>query len=163
MAATYEPIVTTTLTSAAADIYFGSLPTTYTDLRIVLVTQNATSGANLTMRLSGDTGSNYSTTTIFGNGSGAVSERGSNGTSLRLGASTTSIWSSYEINIFNYNSSQYKSVLSTANQDWNGSGSVRKHVGVHRATYAEDSIRLIWDSGNHAIGTTATLYGIKAA
>jgi hypothetical protein len=37
MPATYEPIATTTLGTAAAFITFSSIPATYTDLRLVIV------------------------------------------------------------------------------------------------------------------------------
>ena len=40
MPATYEPIATTTLGSAATNITFSSIPATYTDLRLVLVARS---------------------------------------------------------------------------------------------------------------------------
>jgi hypothetical protein len=44
MAITYEPIATTTLGSAAADVTFTSISGTYTDLVLVAVTQIGSSG-----------------------------------------------------------------------------------------------------------------------
>ena len=164
MPATYEKIATTTLGSANATITLSSIPSTYTDLRLVLVSQN-TVGGNLTMRFNGDTATNYSSTTIFGNGTSAVSERGTSETSLRIGnpAATSTLWYSFEIDIFGYAGSTFKTQLNTANQDLNGSGSVRKNVGLWRSTAAITSLSLIYDAGTHSIGTTATLYGILKA
>lgn len=164
MPATYEKIATTTLSSAASSVDFNSIGSGYTDLRLVLVTQN-TSGGNLTMRFNSDTSSSYSVTTLFGTGSSALSERTTSATSLRVGAAAASstTWHLFEIDIFSYAGSTNKTELTTANLDNNGSGSVRKTVGLWRNTSAITSISLTYDSGNHSIGTTATLYGILKA
>lgn len=163
MPTTYEPIATQTLGSAAATITFSSIPATYTDLRLVLVTQNTTS-ANLTMQFNSDSGTNYSTATLFGAGASASSERSTNATSLRAGSSAGNTnFRLIEIDVFNYTGSTFKTELTTASLDDNGSGSIRKIVGLWRSTSVINRIDLAYSSGNHAIGTTATLYGIKNA
>jgi hypothetical protein len=164
MATTYEKIQSTTLGAASANIDFTSIGSGYTDLKIVLVTQN-TAGGNLTMRFNSDTGSNYSTTTLFGSGASAVSERGTNETSLRVmnNLSSSTNWRLAEIDIFSYAGSTNKTELTSISSDNNGSGSVRRTVGLWRNTSAITSISLFYSSGNHSIGTTATLYGILKA
>jgi hypothetical protein len=154
-------IATQTLGSAASSIDFTSIGSTYTDLRLVLVTQN-TSGGNLTMRFNGDTGSNYSVTTLFGTGSSALAERTTSATSLRVmnSLSSSTNWRLAEIDIFSYAGSTFKTELTSISSDDNGSGSVRRTVGLWRSTSAITSISLFYDSGNHSVGTTATLYGI---
>ena len=59
MPATYEPIASTTLGSAAATISFSSIPGTFTDLVVVLFT-GTTHGDNEVMQLTfkSDTASN---------------------------------------------------------------------------------------------------------
>ena len=76
MTATYDPIATTTLGSAASTITFSSIPNTFTDLRLVLfgVTLNATGTYNQ-IRFNNDTGTNYSWTQLLGNGSAAQAQR----------------------------------------------------------------------------------------
>jgi len=76
---TYTPIATTTLGSSATSYTFTSIPSTYTDLVIVAQIKGDTT-TYLNLRFNGDTGSNYSRTTLSGNGSTASSERRSNQT-----------------------------------------------------------------------------------
>jgi len=75
MPATYEPIATTTLGSAAATITFSTIAATYTDLRLTLVFTTSVGGANVFFRFNGDTGTNYSYTSLEGSGSAASSSR----------------------------------------------------------------------------------------
>jgi hypothetical protein len=164
MPATYEKIATTTLGSANATITLSSIPATYTDLKLVLVSQN-TVGGNLTMQFNSDSATNYSGTTLFGSGASASSERFGSATSLRVGNPTTGStnWYLFEIDIFSYAGSTNKTEFTTANLDMNGSGSIRKTVGLWRSTAAITALSLTYDSGTHSIGTIATLYGILKA
>jgi hypothetical protein len=75
MAITYEPIATTTLGSAAADVTFTSISGTYTDLVLVAVTQIGSSGDYLGVQFNSDTGTNYSRTRLSGNGTSASSDK----------------------------------------------------------------------------------------
>jgi hypothetical protein len=165
MATTYEKIATTTLSSAAASIDFTSIPNTYTDLRVVLVGTAATASYPW-MRFNGDTASNYSDTYMYGNGSGVVAARNTNITAWYMGAWTLSTVypSLFTMDIFSYAGSTYKTGLSTGSTEYGGSGFTDVIASLWRSTSAITSIKLFLDAGyNLNAGSTATLYGIKAA
>ena len=102
MPATYEPIATTTLGSAVNSFTFSSIPNTYTDLVLVVVVPTAASSGTFGLRFNSDTASNYSHTTLSGNGSSAVSYAGDTQTSFIAGDmfSTSGVVSFMKYNIF---------------------------------------------------------------
>ena len=156
MPSTYEPIATTTLGTAVVSYTFSSIPSTYTDLIMVY---NGTAGNNISLQFNGDTGSNYSYTRITGNGSSATSDRGNNTTSMYGSYSAglqVSIWQ-----IMNYvNATTYKTGI---NRGGGASDQVQAYVGLWRNTAAITSLTVIAPGSTMAIGSTLTLYGIKAA
>ena len=158
MPSTYEPIATTTLGSAASTITFSSIVGTYTDLRLVF--NLITPGYDSTLTVNGDSGTNYSYTLIRGNGTSAVSGRGTStaGVILDYNASSPAL---FTVDFFSYAGSTNKTFLTTSSEDANGSGTVDRKVGLWRNTAAITSVTL--SSTNMSIGTTATLYGIKNA
>ena len=166
MAKTYEPIATTTLGSAASSITFSSIAATFTDLRLSFTCKAAGPGNDIALQYNGDTGNNYSFTQL--SGSGSVPSVGSNGNFgnwriSHIGVYTdTSIPITMQVDIFSYAGSTYKTGLSAASGDKNGSGYVARNVGLWRNTAAITSLTLSCPV-NFSIGTTATLYGIKAA
>jgi len=165
MPATYEPIATTTLGSAASSITFSSIAGTYTDLRVVLV---GTAGDIVTprIRFNSDSGTNYSNTRILGTGSSAASYRSTSVTQLDFasaGGMSTTIPHLYTMDVFSYAGSTYKTALLTGQEDDNGSGYVVRQVGLWSSTSAINTILLYPSSNNFSTGTTATLYGIKNA
>lgn len=163
---TYEPIQTTTLTSAQSNITFSSIPSTYTDLRVVVV-NTSSSANNQGFRFNSDTGTNYSSTYLYGNGSTAASGRYTSATYIHfasdivVGPTTYPAFST--LDIFSYAGSTFKSCLLTTSLDLNGSGEVVRRVGLWRSTSAINEVVLMRTSGDYSIGTTATLYGIKSA
>lgn len=161
-AQTYEPIATTTLSSLASTVTFNSF-SGYTDLRLIINATNA-GGANYNcfIKFNSDSGSNYSGTWINGSGTAASSGRDSNATYARLGYTNTSTLSVLIVDIMNYsNSSTYKTYLCRANDP---AYLVWEIVGLWRNTAAITSITLYNEgSANFNIGSTFTLYGIKAA
>lgn len=168
VAATYEPIATTTLGSAASSITFSSIASTWTDLRLVLVGTNVSSGYMWILRLNSDSSSNYSNTRLYGTGASAGSGRSTSVTSAWIGDSnlnnSTTIPNLSTIDIFSYAGSTYKTLLSTSSTDLNGSGNVIGFVNLWRSTSAITTITLLNDgASNFAAGTTATLYGLKSA
>jgi hypothetical protein len=163
MPSTYEPIATQTLSSSASSITFTSIPTTYTDLRIVFVGTLFASGAELRMRYNA-IDFNYSVTRLRGNGSTASSSRDTSLDSIPLNiAGLTSTPFMVEVDVFSYRSSLNKTNLARSSEDNNGSGWVSRSVGLWRVTDAITSITLLPNSGTISSGSTATLYGIKNA
>jgi hypothetical protein len=166
MPATYEPIATTTLGSAAASISISSIPATYTDLILIATGVTTDNGVAIFLRFNSDTSSVYSQTRLGGDGSSATS--GSNTGLSFLSAtgfagSSSTIPSTRTINIFSYAGSTNKTILGFVSEDRNGSGAVTNAVGLWRNTAAITSVSLTPSSGNLATGYTATLYGIKNA
>ena len=162
MPATYEPIATTTLGSAAATISFTSISSAYTDLRLV-INASLTANAGVWARFNNDSGSNYSDTTLEGNGTSATSARNSNNTEIPVTYVYANQWSFGALNVFSYAGSTNKTSLTERASDNNGSGEVLRAVSLWRNTAAINRIDLILYSGQFKIGTTATLYGIKNA
>lgn len=166
MALTYEPIATTTLTSAQATVTFSSIPSTYTDLVLITFVKDNTGGVDgLRMRLNGDTGSNYSDTYLLGNGTAAQSNRNTNVTSMYNGLTADSAGSEFAINIHNFmnysNTTTNKTAISRMNIASYGSW---VEVALWRSTAAINSITITNGGGvNFAVNSSFTLYGIKAA
>jgi hypothetical protein len=158
---TYTPIATTTLGSSAASYTFSSIPSTYTDLVLVIMAKNLTGDSDLALRFNGDTSSLYSSTYMYGTGSSAASTRGSNLTKVRAGRIDNVNAYPNIVNLQNYsNTTTNKTVVSRAQ---NGSF-VLAYVGLWRSTAAIDSITILDDAGyTLASGSTFTLYGIAAA
>jgi hypothetical protein len=160
-------IATTTLNSNSGTIVFSSIPSTYTDLRLV-ITGTMTAGGYLpSFIFNSDTGTNYSYTEMYGTGSAASSTRASSTNYIWLG--TGGSWSATipafcTIDIFSYTGSTNKTCLYTYSEDRNGSGFVGNGVGLWRSISAITTLTLRgWTNGTTAqflTGTTATLYGI---
>lgn len=164
MATTYAPIATTTLATNASSIVFSSIPATYTDLRIVLVCKTD-SNQLIYMRFnSSSTG--YSETEMGGYGSSTISYVETN-MSMNMLHGVTSVTSSnpsfFTIDVMSYAGSTYKTSLVTASQDYNGTGSLEREVCLWRNTSAITSVTLAPTNNMFVAGTTATIFGIKAA
>jgi hypothetical protein len=166
MATTYEPIATTTLGSAAANITFSSIPATYTDLKIILVGIYTDAGEQLQMQFNGITTTTYSRTYLSGDGATADSGRNSTASSIYVspgaGTSGANNRSFTNIDIFSYAGSTNKTCLISDSQDNNGSGWQANFVGLWRNTAAITSVKL-YPGNTFAAGTTATIYGILKA
>jgi len=165
MPATYEPIATTTLSSAASSVTFSSIPATYTDLVLVVTGLFTSSGGNSRIRFNGDTGTNYSNTRLQGDGTSASSNRSTSQAFLRLDydGNSSTVPNMTRTNIFSYAGSTNKTCLIESSEDKNGSGSTVRTVGLWRDTSAITSIEVLMSSSTFATGTIATLYGIKNA
>jgi len=166
MPATYEPIMTTTLTTSTVSFSLSSIPSTYTDLRLVMSHLAAGSYGWASYRFNGDTGSNYSDTYIRGVGTAAQSSRNTSVTKIEVGGyqdATTTIPALTIMDIFSYAGSTNKTVLINYSSDSNGAGTVYRQVSLWRNTAAINSITITRENWNFTSGTTATLYGIKNA
>lgn len=160
MASTYEPIATTTLSSTATSVTFSSISGSYTDLVLVVATKPS-SADQMRCQLNSDTGSNYSSTYLYGNGSSAASGRASSMTSSYMGYTNTD-WTTYIYNFNNYsNTTTYKTFFGRASDSTLEVGS---YVNLWRSTSAISTIYLFLNgTKTFASGSIFTLYGIKAA
>lgn len=166
MPKTYEPITSQTLASNQTTVTLSSIPQTFTDLVLVVSSQGtrATFGGDLTVKINSDTGSNYSITSLTGNGSTASSARASNQSSLSLGGdigpASTSTYTPTIIHFFNYsNTTTYKTILSRHN---NAGQRVALICGLWRSTSAITQLDLTANGYDYVSGSTFTLYGVKA-
>jgi hypothetical protein len=160
MPSTYTPIATQTLGSAAASVTFSSISGAYTDLKIVYATTASSSAVNY-LRFNSDTGSNYSRTFYYGDGTGTASGRETNITGIYTPFTMSTAITTNIIDIMNYsNTTTNKTCLvrSGATNNIVGAG-----VCLWRSTAAITSISIFCDAANFVTGSTFTLYGIKAA
>ena len=160
--ATYIPIATQTLGSAASSITFSSIPSTYTDLRLVF-SGTTVSGGNFLVQYNGDTATNYSFTDLYGAGPSAGVTYGNTQSSITLtqagGMPTTIVMMAFDI--FSYAGSTNKTCLATYSNDENGSGTVELTVGLWRSTAAITSIKIFPSpTYSFASNSIATLWGI---
>jgi len=163
--ATYVPIATQTLGSSASTVTFSSIPSTYTDLVLIMQSATTPSADDIGMRFNNDSGTNYSSTAVSGNGSSAYSDRSSNALSIQLdyrSYDSTTLSRMSVINIQNYaNTSTYKTAIL---RNSNANVGVEATVGLWRSTSAITRVDLYGIGGNSfASGSTFTLYGIAAA
>ena len=164
MPSTYTPIATTTLGSAAASVTFSSISGSYTDLVLIVSHTGTLATAEARLQLNSDTGSNYSWTQLYGNGSSAASYRASNVSNLPLlpnEASSTTAPSTMIVNLQNYsNTTTNKTLIYRSGIT---SLATTANVGLWRNTSAITSIYLFTSASTFATGSTFTLYGVKSA
>lgn len=159
---TYTLINSTTLTTASPTVTFTSIPSTYTDLRIVIAGTFVSGVDDLLVRFNSDSGTNYSRTFLYGAGSGTgTSGRQSNTNGLYI-AGLSTVQSISKWDILDYaNTTTYKTVLVRSDaSDW----ATFATVGMWRSTSAITSISIANGSaGNMTSGSSFKLYGIEAA
>jgi hypothetical protein len=162
---TMTPIATNTLSTATASVTFSSIPQGYTDLVLVTNVKSISGTKDLVVRVNGDTGTNYSWTALMGDGTTVYNEKTTNYTNwyLEYAAYVGSTLNANTITSFmNYsNTTTFKSYLTRGNNASYGTSAV---TGLWRSTSAISSIVVYFDQGgNMDVGSTFTLYGIKAA
>jgi hypothetical protein len=168
MPITYEPIATITLGSATSSVTLSSISSAYTDLRVVYTGTTSNNGNTVWMRFNGDSGTTYSYTTLYGNGTTAAAVTTADRTFAILGdayatGTSTTFPQLATADIFSYSGSTNKTVLTTASASKNGTGGVQRNVNLWRNTSAINAIEFQCSGFNFSIGTTITIYGIKAA
>jgi len=162
---TYTKIASTTLGSASASVTLSSIPSTYTDL-VLVINGGGSANINVSMQFNGDTTSNYSITAIAGDGSTASSTRRTSQTAMRLDENsytgTTLAASNLIVSIMNYaNTTTFKTVISRSNNAGVGTSAI---IGLWRKTpEAINQVIINAIGGNWITGSTFNLYGIAAA
>lgn len=174
MPGTYQIIESQTLGSSQSTVTIGSggtIPQTYTDLRLLLsLDTNGYNGLDTYMRFNGST-SGYSLRYLWKDGAGgtAYSGSGASQTQLLIGwaqgtNSTNNTYASFEIHIPEYTSNSYQKPISVenvheanTNDNW-----VWMMNGLWANTSPITSISIIAGSGGTFLAnSTFYLYGIK--
>ena len=165
---TYVALDKVTVGSAVASVTLNmgsSITQTYTDLIMVINAANTSGNQDVTFRLNGDSGANYSRTYLRGNGSTATSTRATGATSGYLTGTTGTSTTAGEYNsithFMNYsNATTYKTIITRSNLASNGTEAV---VNLWSATpQAITSIVVTSTTGTFTTGSTFSLYGIRA-
>ena len=168
MANTFELIYASTVGSGgAADITFNTIPSTYTDLCLVLSARSTSASVQgyCTAAFNGST-SNFSIRAIYGFGSGTgVFTTPSNFVGEIVGdTATASTFSNLSMYIPNYAGSTNKSYSVDAVAENNATfAQMDLTAGLWSQTAAITSITLTPNAGNFKQYTTAYLYGVKNA
>jgi hypothetical protein len=162
---TYTLISSATVGSGgAANIEFTSIPSTYTDLNILLSSRGTADSLNVNVRFNGSA-SNYSQIRVQGTGSVASSATDTEIILLNVRSTyTANTFSNGSVYIPNYTSSNFKSVsVDTATEN---NATVNRNIlnaGLWSDTSAITSVNLIVASGDFTQYSTAYLYGISNA
>lgn len=155
---TYVPITSRTLSTSANSVTFTGIPQTYTD--IVIVFEGTADASNVkTIKFNGDTGSNYSSTTMTGASSGALSGRYTNSYLDVVNSGTNRQMTT--VSIMNYsNTTTKKTYLSRHSCAANSTEMI---IGLWNSTAAITSIEINTGTANSFnAGCTFSLYGIGA-
>lgn len=165
MPATYDSLATVAL--VGNDTYtFSSISSAYTDLRLILNGVASFSNDYFAIRFNGDTTSSYSNIRMTGNGS-TIQTTTSSGTFMYLGTAKGGELSNpllAKVDIFSYAGSLRKTLLIEYANNIGAAGSSERSAGTWNITSAINSITIFSPAAKiFAAGSTATLYGIKAA
>ena len=167
MAFTYKLIASSTVGSGgAANIEFASIPSTYTDLCVLLSLRTAGGGTGDTVRVQfNNSTSNFTVKDIEGDGSTVASASRTDGYIGYMNAdgSTASIFSNVCLYIPNYTSNNYKSYSVNKVSEQNSTTAYSEIIaGLWSDTAAITSLKFVSaGSFNLMQYSTAYLYGIK--
>ena len=158
--------------SGASSVEFTNIPATYSHLQIRLIARlSGTGGAQSnTIRFNSDTGSNYRSHFLLGNGSSASAFDGGAANRLfnGIGADAdnpSSMFGASIIDILDYtNTNKNKVTRTLGGADVNGSGGQITFIsGLWLNTSAITSISIIPEVGTYVQHSQFALYGIKGA
>jgi hypothetical protein len=173
----YDSIATVNVSSATSSITFSSIPSTYTHLQLRGISRSSSGNNydNLIIGFNSDTGANYASHYLAGNGATADSYAWTSDTAIRSfytsgGGAISGVFAASVIDILDYaNTSKFKTTRQLNGFDNNGTGTsnydkgtVDLSSGLWRSTSAISSINLQINAGvNFTQYSQFALYGIK--
>lgn len=168
MPATFDAIASTRLTSTQSTIEISSIPSGFTDLRVVLGRiYSVGGGSTLVMRFNNDSGNNYAWSRLGAGGSTVTPQGTSSATGIDLvnGAEITGVLpSQLTLDIFGYSSTNYsKQTISQVANVRGTAGTVNMQSSFWNNTTTINRITFFNSATGFAAGTTLTIYGILAA
>lgn len=166
----FESIATITGTGSSGSITFSSIPSTYKHLQVRCnFFGTAYNTPVTTVRLNGDTGSNYDWHFLRGTGSVANASNQSPSIYMRLIVGSPDIDADYGhsaiVDVLDYASTTKNKTMrtfsGTEGASYFGAGFVGLLSGLWRNTSAVTSLTIFMDSGNFSTNSKFSLYGIK--
>ena len=166
----YESIATASGTGSSGVITFSSIPSTYKHLQVRAIVRNTSAGTgeqSVLVTANGDTGANYATHRLTGNGSAAGAQSYTSGTAIvpyfnSSNGNAANIYGVYVWDILDYaNTSKNKTFRLLGGADFNGSGTVGLISGAWFDTNAITSLTFTSGGGDWTTATQYALYGIK--
>jgi len=158
---TYKALATVTLSSSASSVTFSSIPATYRDL-VLVANGSETSGTSMSVRVNGDSGSNYSTVFMRGtNTDTAQSQSFANETEGYVIVAAPGNNFTVNLSIMDYSATdKHKTMLSRSGY---GAATLTEADANRWAnTAAITSVQIIDNSGTFNSGCTFSLYGIES-
>ena len=152
---TYIPLATTTLGATATSVTFGSIPATYRDLILVVNAQASADSLAFIEFNSDTTAANYSFVYALGNGSTGVS---GSGDAFPLMPFNTSTRSHAIVQVSDFAASDKHKTSLVRDSEIGGVVVMRAVRWANTAPIT--SLKFKTGSGNFAIGSTFSLYGI---
>lgn len=159
-------IQTVTLGSANGEMVFTNIPTTFTDLMLLVSARGTANGERQILFQFNADGSNHSTRRLFGTGSTVASQSQTNVSAIIAGFIpgadyTANTFASSSIYVPNYRSSTNKAVsVETVGENNATTANQLIVAGSYATTNPITVVALYLDSGLYAAGSTASLYGI---
>lgn len=169
VANSYELISTTSLTGgASASITFSSIPSTYKHLQIRFTGRSTLAAGvdNLSYTFNADSGSNYSSHSLYGDGGGVYSNAFTSNVAMYLpsqfaaNSTTANAFSAAVIDILDYASTSKNKTVRVLQGYMGSSGLVSLVSNNWRSTSAVTSITFT-TSANIAQYSRFSLYGVK--
>jgi len=153
-------------------ITFNNIPQNYTDLQLVCSMRSTYAGTadypKFYYNNDSQSGTSYSYTRIYGDGSGASSGRITNSPNWNTDLSPAAnngayIFGSFKFDIMNYsNTTTYKGMIGRVAVNLGSSGYTFAYVGTRQSLSAITRIDYVMGLGNFAAGSTFALYGIRS-
>jgi hypothetical protein len=155
---TYLPLATVTLGSSASSVTLSNIPATYRDLVLVTNGLSSAAGNEIFARFNGDSGNNYTFVQMYGTGTNALSNSGTNswaGAGRQGTSAASSVWT-----ILDYSATdKHKTMLIRGDLP---SQYTTAQAQRWASTAAVNTIALTPGSGNFVAGATFNLYGIAS-
>jgi hypothetical protein len=168
-AGAYDALATVT-PSGTGIVTFAGIPSGYKHLQIRTLMRNTGGGSgeqSVLITMNGDTGGNYATHRLTGNGSAAGAQSYTSGTAIvpyfnPENGTTSNVYGVYVIDLLDYaNTSKNKTLRLLGGIDYNGSGTVGLISGAWFNTNAISSITFTSGGGNWTTESQFALYGIR--
>jgi hypothetical protein len=158
----YESIATVLVGSGgSSSISFSSIPSGFKHLQVRMRTKT-TNSLDINFRFNGDTGNNYTSHGIYGDGSSAQAITPYISTSTGYIGYSPSINGASILDVLDYSeTTKYKTCRTLHGNDNNGTGYMMLNSSVWLSTSAITSMTILVASGTFEINSSFALYGIK--